>query len=114
MSEALYRQIMSVCSEDELKGIVMPLSAACSKLITGQMADEVGSFYAYDLFDACPEDNPKPFMPQYLAGNKRKLRSQNRPVLPSSGDGDTGLGAPCLGSSMDIYFNLTVVKNALG
>jgi serine carboxypeptidase-like clade 2 len=116
MSHSLYREIKSVCSDDELKGITMPLSAPCSKLVTGQMAEEVGSFYAYDLFDACPADVPPPQskMHSYLAGAKRKVRSPPRPELPSSGDGDTGLGAPCLGSSMDVYFNLTVTKKALG
>ena len=36
------------------------------------------------------------------------------PSLLAPGDGDTGLGAPCLGSAMDTYFKLNVTKQALG
>ena len=35
------------------------------------------------------------------------------PLAPSPGDGDTGLGAPCLGHAMDDYFKLNATKSAL-
>jgi cathepsin A (carboxypeptidase C) len=116
MSEALYNTIKDVCSDDELKGITMPLSPACSKLITQQMADEIGFFFAYDLYDACLEDVPPPRLRRMIAGNTKKQRvvHDSSPVLPNSGNGDSGLGAPCLGSSMDIYFDLNATKDALG
>lgn len=41
MSESLYRQIRRTCTEEELLGIAMPLSAPCEELITGRMTKEV-------------------------------------------------------------------------
>jgi len=41
-------------------------------------------------------------------------RAAPPPSLLAPGDGDTGLGAPCLGTAMDTYFKLNVTKEALG
>jgi hypothetical protein len=41
MSESLYRKIKRTCTEQELLGISMPLSAKCEELITGKMTEEV-------------------------------------------------------------------------
>jgi len=61
-----------------------------------------------------------------LGGNARKPADRTRGLVPtgatlppssltpSQGDGDTGLGAPCLGSAMDTFFGLDTVKQALG
>merc|ERR1712113_457881 len=54
MSEALYQQIKTTCSEDEMKGIVMPLSKRCAELVNVRMTEEVGFWYAYEGdTDAC-------------------------------------------------------------
>ena len=53
MSNALYREINTVCSIEELKGETPPSqwSSACTQLIA-DMKREVGFFYAYNLFGA--------------------------------------------------------------
>ena len=133
MSEALYTKITSGgCSDEELKGKTAPapLSTGCLALLD-EMANEVGFFYAYNLYEACPGEVPKSSrVPRrMLAGSAARYGRRRTtphtvaldaasalaaPVLPSSGDGDSGLGAPCLGSAMNDYFALNVTKTALG
>jgi len=119
MSESLYRDIKSTCTEEELKGITMPLSDTCAALLRGRMADEVGFFYAYNVYQACPEQVPSSSTIRHhrmTTGNAafggRSLSAS--PLLPDHGNGDSGLGAPCLGSAMDVYFGLNDTKRALG
>lgn len=114
MSESLYREIQSSCSEDEMKGIVMPLSDTCSKLIRGKMAKEVGYFYAYNVYQACPGQVPKAHRLTTGNANSKRFRQFSSSVLPDHGNGDSGLGAPCLGTAMDQYFALNDTKKALG
>ena len=160
MSEDLYTRIVVLggCSEAELKGYhaPSPLSAQCLALLE-EMSREVGFFYAYNLYEACPEDVPgqaaargararhaaaptrgsASFMARrrMLAGStgqRERLPPAHvtglaaasvsatgaatsfTPLTPSPGDGDTGLGAPCLGSAMNTYFGLNVTKVGLG
>ena len=88
---------------------------------------QVGFFYAYNLYESCPEEVPSSSQigaRRMLAGSaqtKRLPRAASgaaatapAPLTPSPGNGDTGLGAPCLGSAMDVYFGLNVTKVALG
>jgi serine carboxypeptidase-like clade 1 len=135
MSEELHQKIVNGgCTEDELKGknAPQPPGATCLALID-EMAKQVGFFYAYNLYEACPEDVPSASR-RMLSGNTKPRRrldlSQNVervqlsaaaqlsapawPVVPSQGDGDTGLGAPCLGSAMEDYFALNLTTTALG
>jgi hypothetical protein len=61
-----------------------------------------------------------------LAGSTKQRRLQRAtvggtaaaasadPPTPVPGDGDSGLGAPCLGSAMGTYFGLAEVNAALG
>jgi len=130
MSEALYRRIMSGgCSDDELKGKLAPapLSAQCAALID-EMQQEVGFFYAYNLYEACPYDVPS--SSRRMLGGSATVRRPKRTTValdatgrvhgppenynPTPGDGDSGLGAPCLGSAMDDYFSHNITKAALG
>lgn len=150
MSEELYEAIMDGgCSADELKGKLLPapLSPQCQALME-EMTRQVGFFYVYNLYSACPETVPSAssaarnvskaarstFMApmssamhaavqpsvsmvaprRMLSGSAGRRRQQTLPVIPAPGDGDNGLGAPCLGSSMDIYFNLNETKVGLG
>ena len=125
MSEDLHVRITNGgCSEAELKGkqAPEPLSPPCLALME-EMSKEVGFFYAYNLYEACPEDVPS------AAGSRRMLagsiRSRRRAaaaaavdarglLTPSPGNGDSGLGAPCLGDAMGDYFALNVTKTSLG
>jgi serine carboxypeptidase-like clade 1 len=129
MSEDLYQQItQGGCSYDELKGMASPapLSAGCLSLME-EMSRQVGFFYAYNLYEACPEDVPsaKRAHRRMLHGSAitHKRRSHGVavdshggavPAGPSPGDGDTGLGAPCLGSAMEDWFGRNETKQGLG
>eukprot|EP00939_MAST-03C_sp_MAST-3C-sp1_P000681 g681.t1 len=121
MSEALYREVLETCTENELKGIDMPLSSACASIMRDRVANEVGFFYAYNVYQACPSQVPSFSTSHRLttgnAGRRRSLSfgsSSSSSLLPDHGNGDSGLGAPCLGSAMDIYFGLDDTKRALG
>ena len=131
MSEDLYARIMAPtgCSEEELKGKTAPapLSARCLALLD-EMSKQVGFFYAYNLYEGCPNEVPgtsRLSMPRRMLGgvhDQRLKRDSVRaviadasaPLTPAPGDGDTGLGAPCLGSAMNEYFAMNVSKRALG
>jgi serine carboxypeptidase-like clade 1 len=167
MSEDLYQRIVTEggCSDDELRGKQAPLApgAKCLALLS-EMSAEVGFFYAYNLFEACPDEVPnktstvaaastEPGLPKAsrrMTSGSVRPRSLTTPrhgtgataavaisaagdatstaaasttaaappplysIVPSPGDGDTGLGAPCLGSAMKTYFGLPTVTQALG
>ena len=51
--------MLATCSADELDGkhAPAPLGAACAALVE-EMQREVGFFYAYNLFEACPDEVP--------------------------------------------------------
>ena len=57
-STDLKDEIMATCSHEELMGITSPpsWSPACTHLVTVRLADEVGYFFAYNLFEACPDE----------------------------------------------------------
>ena len=57
-STGLKDEIMATCSHEELMGITSPpsWSPACTHLVTVRLADEVGYFFAYNLFEACPDE----------------------------------------------------------
>ena len=48
------------------------------------------------------------------AFRRLRRRTPPPPLAPSPGDGDTGLGAPCLGRAMEDYFALNATKLGLG
>lgn len=136
MSESLYHDIVmgGGCSTDELKGknSPAPLSPKCLALLD-EMARQVGFFYAYNVYEACPEDVPgraqqMAHVPRrMLSGSvqparrrratidaRRGVTDGSSPLEPTPGNGDTGLGAPCLGSAMNDYFARSETKRALG
>ena len=53
-SEELFRKIMDDCDEAMLMGDT-PLTGTCAILIH-EMSDEVGDWFAYNLFNQCPDD----------------------------------------------------------
>ena len=136
ISEDLYRTIMGGgCTDDDLKGknAPAPLSPSCLVLVE-EMSKQIGWFYAYNLYEACPEElsgapasntastatstaasstvSARRRMLGGGAGRPRELAPS--PLVPSPGDGDTGLGTPCLGSAMSDYFALNSTKAGLG
>jgi len=119
-SSSLKKQIISVCSEAELKGILPPSAwtDACAQLIR-QVGDEVGYFYAYNLFESCPDlTETANGIASASIGRRQRRLVQNRLSFGSSlatyGDGDSGLGAPCLMDSMLTWFSRTETKEAFG
>ena len=139
MSEGLYSRIVTEggCTEDELKGKAAPapLSAGCLALLE-ELALEVGWFYAYNVYSACADGVPGAIASAGAASSRRMLsgrakggsQSTDAAVRRTSvgasarveepaavpGDGDSGLGAPCLGSAMDEYFAANATKSGLG
>jgi len=119
-STSLYHRIMGTCSTNELKGMlpVTMWSPACKELIYKDMAREVGFYYAYNLFSACPDLVSSKRRHRRLSHRRLTRRPQTSQgevnAFASYGDGDSGLGAPCLGNSMEIYFGLNKTLEALG
>jgi len=124
MSESLYHEIYETCTLSELKGIDMPLSSKCANLLDDRMTKEVGFFYAYNVFEACTNEVPSSKKSMSVTRRHHRLTNGNAGVkkstektttlLPDHGNGDSGLGAPCLGSAMNTYFSSNVTKQALG
>jgi hypothetical protein len=118
ISTALYTEIMSTCTKDEMLGITVPANwtAKCRDLIYNRFPEETGWWYAYNLYESCPEE-----LDGSTVKSRRTKRLHHRRVAPSKhsdfvtfGDGDSGLGSPCLQDSMAVYFGLQEVKEALG
>eukprot|EP00931_Biecheleriopsis_adriatica_P052178 TRINITY_DN30329_c0_g1_i1.p1 TRINITY_DN30329_c0_g1~~TRINITY_DN30329_c0_g1_i1.p1 ORF type:complete len:587 (-),score=97.24 TRINITY_DN30329_c0_g1_i1:134-1858(-) len=118
ISTSLYKEISASCTMDELLGITMPAdwSAKCKDLVYNHLPEETGWWYAYNLFEACPDE-----VSEAGRGARRSRRAQrlsHRRLRPSEdvtfGDGDTGLGAPCLVDSLGVYFGHQNVQTALG
>lgn len=103
----------------------MPLSERCANLLDDKMTKEVGFFYAYNVFEACTNEVPDSTIKESsLSSRHHRLTTGNagrasrsaasKAFLPDHGNGDSGLGAPCLGSAMNTYFGLSITKQALG
>ena len=128
------------CSREELEGEVA-MGATCAPLIA-QMAEEVGEFFPYNLYNACPAGDMRRRLGQ---GNGKQARARRRPftgkhgihralharrtalarhpalaaAAPSGngispGDGDSGLGSPCLGHAMSDWLAMAETKAAIG
>ena len=39
--------------------MTLPLSEACRSLVSDRMTEEVGSWYAYNLYEACPNPSAR-------------------------------------------------------
>jgi hypothetical protein len=57
-STGLKDEIMATCTHEELVGITPPpnWSPACTHLVSVRMAEEVGYYFVYNLFEACPDE----------------------------------------------------------
>lgn len=117
-SEELYRQIKSSCPEAELR--TPNLTATCLDLVS-QMADEVGGFYAYNLYNMCPVGASKYGINKAMQA-RTAAYSQIGKGKGSGGDtdsgGDTWSGlpgnSPCPGSAMPEWLGLNATMDALG
>lgn len=122
MSTELYNSIRSSCSESELRGRTLPMSEKCHEQVQGMNA-EVGVFYAYNVLNACLPGTStfKSKLNRHGANQASRARAvlghtmmniHQLPVTP--GDGDGGLGSPCLGDSMSEWFLKPQTLTAIG
>ena len=123
-SNELYNEIQSTCTEEELKGTVK-MGSACLALI-GEMSDEIGYWFPYNLYNACPagamlnsKNINKHGMNRALKARREfgKAMKYNKHLasdIPSAGNGDSGLGSPCLGHAMSTWFTLNETLEAIG
>eukprot|EP00929_Paragymnodinium_shiwhaense_P122468 TRINITY_DN9521_c0_g1_i1.p1 TRINITY_DN9521_c0_g1~~TRINITY_DN9521_c0_g1_i1.p1 ORF type:complete len:634 (+),score=135.06 TRINITY_DN9521_c0_g1_i1:94-1902(+) len=140
-SNDLHNEILKSCPENMLKGLSgEKLSAVCEGLIE-RMAEEVGPFSAYNLYDNCPEDNPwtppgdwsrgdkhgmfRRLAARRLSGNETDLRKQledakkkiaelEKKLRERKQSGESGTSSPCLGDAMPIWFSKNVSLKAIG
>uniref|UniRef100_A0A6B2L3B8 Carboxypeptidase n=1 Tax=Arcella intermedia TaxID=1963864 RepID=A0A6B2L3B8_9EUKA len=101
-SNQLYRTIRSNCPESELKK--GNLTAECVKLV-GQVWDEVGGFYDYNLYDDCIDRNIFFHRQQVV----RTFWDKSYPLSLQAALNDY----PCPGSAFDIWINRTDVREAI-
>jgi len=109
MSTELYNSIKSECTEDELRGNVMPPKEACQEQVD-KMQDEVGIFFVYNLLNACGNQG----MTKHGANRAMAARMKGPAVPISPGDGDGGVGSVCLGDSMSTWLLRPETIQALG
>lgn len=115
-SEELYRSIKNTCSEAELRGTVV-MSTACSGLID-EMSNEVGYFYAYNLYNECPagaSDMRKISSRIDKHGINRALASRRLVAAQVSGKQHySGLSSPCLGNVLAEWLLTNATLAAIG
>jgi cathepsin A (carboxypeptidase C) len=102
-SEELYREIKANCPESMLR--TPDLSDICLKLVE-QVSEEVGYFFAYNLYNSCPIgelDASKYGINQAL----ERRRDMHKSML-----GDVG-GSPCPGNSLTDWLSNAEVLRAL-
>jgi len=117
-STELYTEIQSTCTQTELRGYNMTMSAACSKLID-EMAAEVGYWFAYNLYNDCPS-NKMAALKQDKHGINAAQRTR-RTMLKRLGlqvgafqHDDSELSSPCLGGAMNEWLLLPATLEAIG
>ena len=123
-SERTYRDILNACTDAELDGEDLPLSVECAAAVA-RMSEEVGSFYPYQLLQACP--SPKAVgaahVDRHGANMALRVRKLQRTTAGaraahaarvSPGDGDGGVGSPCLADAMPDWLLLEKTLAAIG
>jgi serine carboxypeptidase-like clade I len=114
-SNSLYREIQSTCTEAQLKG-TDDMPEACQSLIQ-QMADEVGLFFAYNLYNACPSGamaTKQQRMDKHGMNRALRQRRQWLNFFGNKGGDASGVSSPCLGSAMNDWFLLPETLEAIG
>eukprot|EP00933_Yihiella_yeosuensis_P045711 TRINITY_DN41118_c0_g1_i1.p1 TRINITY_DN41118_c0_g1~~TRINITY_DN41118_c0_g1_i1.p1 ORF type:complete len:572 (+),score=121.82 TRINITY_DN41118_c0_g1_i1:46-1761(+) len=121
MSTELYNNIVSTCTKNELRGVTMPMSERCNVLIK-QIPEEVGVFDAYNVLNACPADGDATTVLSKHGANRaaqaraaeHHMAAMQRKAAISPGDGDGGVGSPCLGDSINTWLMHPDTLKAIG
>ena len=107
-SEELHREIMATCTVEEMH--TPDLTPACKALVA-QMGEEIGGFYVYNMYNACPQDQlmSKHGMNRALANRKAIMKA-----VATGGEwhGGATVGT-CPSAAMPTYLNLASVKTAI-
>jgi len=109
-SNTLYADIQKGCTEAELRG-TSKLGRLCGLLIE-EMAAEVGQFFPYNLYNACPTGQ--------MAADKHGMNQALRTRRMSAGAArkalgmNSGVSSPCLGHAMADWFKLNETLAAIG
>ena len=112
-SNSLYAEIQKGCSAAELHG-TNELGSGCEALIN-EMADEVGQFFPYNLYNSCPSGDMKA-----AAADKHGINQALRTRRASAGGArhalgmQSGVSSPCLGHAMADWFKLNETLKAIG
>eukprot|EP00931_Biecheleriopsis_adriatica_P063757 TRINITY_DN38675_c0_g1_i1.p1 TRINITY_DN38675_c0_g1~~TRINITY_DN38675_c0_g1_i1.p1 ORF type:complete len:368 (+),score=83.25 TRINITY_DN38675_c0_g1_i1:99-1106(+) len=119
MSTELYNDIRRTCTEEELRGKTMPLSVSCKALMK-EMSEEVGIFDPYNVFNACPPGASSDALGKHGANRAARSRAaaarfgSSGQDKVSPGDGDGGVGSPCLGDSISEWLMKPETLSAIG
>ncbi len=123
MSNQLYEDIQSGCTDDELRGNTPLVKGTKCYGLIDDMADEVGVFFAYNLYNACPAGT---MAAQRRAGQpaaadkhglNRALRARRwagAATMGGAGGDASGVSSPCLGTAMNEWFLLPQTLKAIG
>lgn len=104
-SNSLYKEIMSKCPEASLRN--GDLSEVCTALIA-RMNKEIGGYYGYNLYDACPHDGP------FLRDATRPRQTWGMPSLSASASVGGALNDyACPGDVLNVWLNRSDVRAAL-
>jgi len=87
------------------------MSTLCQSLID-QMAEEVGVFWAYNLYEQCPHGIATKFDKHGMNEALRCRRNWGTAFSGYQGN-ESGLSSPCLGSAMEEWLNLTATLDAI-
>eukprot|EP00041_Stephanoeca_diplocostata_P019454 m.419853 g.419853 ORF g.419853 m.419853 type:complete len:463 (-) comp21310_c0_seq1:1157-2545(-) len=103
-SNSLYKEIMEKCPEAALRS--GDLSEVCKALIT-RMDKEIGGYYGYNLYDACPHDGP------FLRDITRPRRTWGLPASSLTIIGGALNDYACPGDVLNMWLNRSDVRSAL-
>eukprot|EP01060_Flectonema_neradi_P009347 TRINITY_DN1666_c1_g1_i1.p1 TRINITY_DN1666_c1_g1~~TRINITY_DN1666_c1_g1_i1.p1 ORF type:complete len:519 (+),score=104.40 TRINITY_DN1666_c1_g1_i1:64-1620(+) len=101
-SQSLHREIMSTCTAAELQ--TPNLSPQCQALID-EMSEEIGGWYAYNLYNDCPQKDLKHGINNALKYRKRVLNK-----VANGGGMTTGV---CPGNAMPDWLLLNETLDAI-
>jgi len=115
-STELYKEIKKACTDMMMHG-TKPMSKSCSALID-QMADEVGYWFPYNLYNDCPSSAMSATAPKKTDkhGMNAALRTRRAAMvqLAQAHQQDSELNSPCLGNAMNEWLLLPQTLTAIG
>jgi len=116
-SNQLYREILAGCQLEELTGD-MELGDRCKGLIA-QMSEEVGGWFAYNLYNECPSGAMSAMPPKDKHGANQALRARRAMLAHLAGRmspkvHSSGISSACLGNAMNEWLLLPQTLKAIG